>query len=149
MNEEAYQSEPRRQEQVFSHNINSSSEDEPLRMTRVEPQMQADTNDFKVEIPEFEGKLDPEEFLGWLHTVECVFEYKDVQDDKKVKLALRLRKQASLWRTNLRAKRVLERKSKIRRWDKMNSKLKAHFLPLTYVQELFSTPYSYSRQPEC
>ena len=31
VNEETYQSEPRRQEQVFSHNIDSSSEDEPLR----------------------------------------------------------------------------------------------------------------------
>jgi len=59
--------------------------------------MQANTNDFKVEIPEFEGKLDIEEFLDRLHTVECVFKYKDVQEDKKVKLvALRLRKYASL-----------------------------------------------------
>jgi len=45
-----------------------------------------------VEVYEFEGKLDPEEFLDWLHTIERVFEYKDVPEDKKVKLvALRLR----------------------------------------------------------
>jgi len=31
-----------------------------LRMARPEPQFQANTNDFKVEILEFEGKLDPE-----------------------------------------------------------------------------------------
>ena len=43
--------------------------------------------DFKVEISEFEGRLDPDEFLGWLQTVERVFEYKDVPEDKKVKLA--------------------------------------------------------------
>jgi len=76
MNEESLQSEPRRQEQVFSHNIDSSSEHEPLRMARLELRMQANTNDFKVEIPEYEGKLDPEDFLDWLHTVERVFEYK-------------------------------------------------------------------------
>jgi len=32
---------------------------------------------------EFEGKLDPDEFVGWLHTVERIFEYKDVLKDKK------------------------------------------------------------------
>jgi len=32
--------------------------------------MQANINDFKVEIPEYQGKLDPEGFLDWLHTVE-------------------------------------------------------------------------------
>jgi len=51
--------------------------------------------------------LDPDEFLECMHTVERVFEYKDVPDDKKVKLvALRLRKCTSLWWTNLCAKRV-------------------------------------------
>jgi len=77
--------------------VDSSSEDEPLRMARLEPRFQANTNDFKVEILEFEVKLDPEEFLDWLHAVEYVFEYKDVPEDKKVSLvALRRRKYAPL-----------------------------------------------------
>jgi len=59
--------------------------------------------------------LDPDELLEWTHTVERVCEYKDVPDDKKVKLvALRLRKYASLWWTNVYAKRVRNKKSKIR-----------------------------------
>jgi len=50
-----------------------------------------------VEVPEFEGKLDSEEFFDWLHTVERVFDNKDIPNDKKVKLvALRLWKYASL-----------------------------------------------------
>ena len=54
--------------------------------------------DFKVDIPEFEGQLDPDLFLDWLRTVERVFDYKDVPDEKKVKLvALKLRKYASIW----------------------------------------------------
>ena len=101
--------------------------------------MQANNNDFRVEVPEFEGKLDPEEFIDWLHTVERVFEYKDIPDDKKVKLvAIRLRKYASLWWTNLNAKRLRERKSRIRTWEKMKTKLKARFLPPTYVQDCYS-----------
>ena len=57
MNEEPLQSDPRRQEQVFSHNVDSSSEDEPIRMARPKPRFQANTDDFKVKITEFEGKI--------------------------------------------------------------------------------------------
>jgi len=63
MNEEPIYSNPRGQQQVFSHALDSSSDEEPLRRPRPEPRMQANSNDFRVEIPEYEGKLDPEEFL--------------------------------------------------------------------------------------
>jgi len=124
LNEDTLQSEPREREQVFIHKVESSSKEEPIRMARGEPQFHANTNDFRVEVPEFEVKLDPEEFLDWLHSVERVFEYKDVPGDKKVKLvALRLKKYASMWWTNVCAKRLRERKSKIQTWDKMKAKL--------------------------
>ena len=46
---------------------------------------------FKVEIPEFQGSLKPEDFVDWLNTVERVFDYYEVMDEKKVKLvAIRL-----------------------------------------------------------
>ena len=94
---------------------------------------QANFNDFTVKILEFEGKLDLEEFLDWMHIVACVFGYEQVPEDNKVKLvALRLRKCASLWWTNPCAKRVRERKPKIRTWEKMKAMIKARFLPLTY-----------------
>jgi len=124
---------------VFSHHLESSSEEEPLRGPRQEQRGQGNSNDFRVEIPEYEGKLDPEDFLDWLHTVERVFEYKDIPEENKVKLvALRLNKYGSLWWTNLCAKRVRERKTKIRAWEKMKTKLKARFLPNTYVQDCYS-----------
>ena len=58
---------------MFSHTLDSSSEDEPLRMTRESPQIDASADDFQIEVLEFEGKLDPEDFLDWLHTVERIF----------------------------------------------------------------------------
>ena len=68
-----------------------------------------------MEISEFEGHLDPDEFLEWLQTVERVFEYKNVPQDKKVKLvALKLRKYASLWWENVVKKRAKRGKPKIR-----------------------------------
>ena len=54
MNEETLQSEPRRYEQVQSHDVRSSSEEETPRRPRREPRNQHPTNDFRVEIPEFE-----------------------------------------------------------------------------------------------
>jgi len=64
--------------------------------------------DFKVDIPEFEGQLDPNLFIDWLRMVERVFDYKDIPDEKKVMLvALKLLKYASIWRANLVVKRVM------------------------------------------
>jgi len=114
LNEDTLQFEPRGHEEVFSHQVDSLSEEQPTRMMRGEPRFQANSNDFRLEVPEFEAKLDPEEFHGWLHTVKRVFQYKDLPDDKKVRLvALRLRKYTSMWWTNLCAKRLREKKSKI------------------------------------
>jgi len=96
-------------------------------------------NDFKVEIPKFEGKLDPDEFLEWLHTVEEVYDYKDIPDGQNVKLvALRLRRYTFLWWTNLCAKKTRNKKGKIRTWEKKKSKLKSSFLPATHFQDSYS-----------
>jgi len=95
---------------------------------------QLSVNEFKVEIPEFDGEFNPEEFLEWLHTVERIFKYQEVPENKKMKLvALRLTKYASLWWTNLCAKRVRDQKKKIRSWEKMKAKLKDRFLPPSYI----------------
>jgi len=84
--------------------------------------------DFKVEISEFEGQLNLDDFLDWLNTAERVFEYKEVPDDKKVKLvALKLGKYACVWQSNAEAKRARKRKGKIRSWRKMKEKLKSKF----------------------
>ncbi|GJX91305.1 reverse transcriptase [Tanacetum coccineum] len=51
-------------------------------------------NDIKVDIPKYDGKLDPDEFVEWLPIMERVFDYKD----NKVKIvALKHRKCASTW----------------------------------------------------
>ena len=72
-------------------------------------------NDIKVDIPDFEGKLQPDEFVEWLQTVERVFEYKEVPEDQKVKIvAIKLKKHASMWWENLKRKHEREGKSKIR-----------------------------------
>ena len=85
----------------------SSKGDDSPRYPRRELRQVTHFNEFKVDIPEFEGKLDPDDLLEWLQTVERVFEYKEIPDEQKVKIiALKLRKYASLWWTNLLTKRA-------------------------------------------
>ncbi|VFQ86011.1 unnamed protein product [Cuscuta campestris] len=96
-------------------------------------------SDFKVDIPTFEGKNDPDEFLEWLETVERVFDFKDVSDEKKVKIvALKFRKYASTWWTNTCTKRRRNDKEPVSTWIKMRSLLKKKFLPAEYVRENFA-----------
>jgi len=126
-------------EEAESQHFEYKGQAEPRRALRREWRAPSNFNDFRVDIPEFEGKLDLDEFLEWPHTVERILDYKVVPEDKKAKLvALRLRKYASLWWNNLCHKRIRERKSKIQTWEKMMSKFKARFLPLSYVQDSYS-----------
>ncbi|VFQ61545.1 unnamed protein product, partial [Cuscuta campestris] len=95
--------------------------------------------DFKVDIPTFEGKNDPDDFPEWLETVERVFDFKDVPEEKKVKIvALKFRKYASTWWSNLSTKRRRENKAPVKTWLKMRSLLKKKFLPEQYVRDNFS-----------
>ena len=113
-----------------------SSGEEPPRHTRRERRHQPNLNDIRVEVLEFKGKLDTNEFLEWLQTMERVFEFKEIPEDKKVKLvAPKLRKYASLWWTNLLTKRARPGNGKIWTWEKMNSQLK----PVSYPLLTFKT----------
>ena len=95
--------------------LSSSSDEEAYGRMRRGRRTTSHHGDIRVEIPEFEGRLDPDEFLEWLQTVERIFDYKEISEGNKVKLvALRLRKYASLWWSNLCAKRARQGKGKIR-----------------------------------
>jgi len=70
-NDEPLQFDSKRQEHVFSYHLDSSSDDEPLRMAGLKPRIQASISDFKVEIPEFEGKLDlKSSWIGYTRSKE-------------------------------------------------------------------------------
>lgn len=92
----------------------------------------------KIDLPEFEGISHPDEFIDWLHTVERVFDVKNLNDSQKVKLvAIKLRKHASIWWEHVKTRRAREGKPKIQSWSKMKKKLIAKFLPAQYRQKVF------------
>ena len=53
---------------------------------------------FKLDIPEFKGCLQPEEFLDWVAAIEEILEFKEVPQDKRVSLmATKFRRRAATW----------------------------------------------------
>jgi hypothetical protein len=45
-------------------------------------------NEFKLNIPEFQGNLQLEEFLDWVLTVEKIFEFNGVPDEQRASLVV-------------------------------------------------------------
>lgn len=56
----------------------------------------------KIDIPEFDGRMDVDDFLDWLNTMEYAFGYYESPEHKKVKLAtIEMCKNTSIWWKNL------------------------------------------------
>jgi hypothetical protein len=92
----------------------------------------------KMDILVYEGNLDVEELLDWIRALDTYFDYEDVEEDKKVKHAIkRLKGHATLWWDELQADRRCQGKKKIKTWDRMISKMKEKFIPRDYQISLF------------
>ncbi|XP_031404630.1 uncharacterized protein LOC116213728 [Punica granatum] len=91
--------------------------------------------------------MHPEYFIDWLATVERVFDFKNIFEEKKVKLvAIKLKKHASIWWENLKRRREREGKRRIVTWKKMKPELKKKFLPVSYKQDIFSRLYNFKQE---
>jgi DNA primase len=69
---------------------------------RHQPLVQAQANQwesgFKLDIPEFNGGLQPKEFFDWIAAVEEVLDFKRVPEDRRVSLvATKFRGRAAAW----------------------------------------------------
>ena len=74
----------------------------------------------RLDIQEFEGRMNVDDFLDWLNKVERVFKYCDPLEHKRVKLvALKIRKNAYFWWENLKRQHERDGKRKIQTWEKM------------------------------
>ena len=65
----------------------------------------------KIDIPEFHGGLQADEYLDWINTVDEVLEFKQVPKDRRVALvATRLRGRAGAWWQQVKKTRTLQGK---------------------------------------
>ncbi|XP_031387093.1 uncharacterized protein LOC116200384 [Punica granatum] len=91
--------------------------------------------------------MHPEDFIDWLAIVERVFDFKNISEEKRVKLvAIKLKKHASVWWENLKRRREREGKRRIVTWEKMKRELKKKFLPASYKQDIFSRLYNFKQE---
>ncbi|CAL9226509.1 unnamed protein product [Arabidopsis halleri] len=73
---------------------------------------------FKLELPEFTGGLQSEDFLDWINITEELLEFKEVPDHMRVSLvATRFRGRASAWWQQLKASRAQAGKEKLVSWE--------------------------------
>ncbi|KAK9732699.1 hypothetical protein RND81_04G015800 [Saponaria officinalis] len=88
----------------------------------------------KLDIPDFNGSLNPEELLDWLRSVERVFEYKEYDDVKKFKVAtLKFKGYASLWFKGIKQQRAKTGKEPLKPWEKLKKKLQKKFITPDYT----------------
>lgn len=94
---------------------------------------------FKLDIPEFTGSLNPEDFLDWLSSVEEVLDFKSIPDDIRVPLvATRFKSRAMAWWQQLKESRRHSGKSRIDTWERMKKHLRRSFLPYNYERTLYN-----------
>ena len=122
-------------EEEFSHTSDSS---ESSAVVRRRKRNDNDDRGLKIDLPNFDGNLDPNGLIDWLNEIERVFEFKGYSDEKKCKIAiLKFKGYASLWWENVRKKREREGKARVRSWDKLKKVMKKRFLPDNYKQDLY------------
>ena len=88
-------------------------------------------------IPEYDGKLKPDEFMDWLVCVENIFAHNPMTDGHKIILvATRFRNYATIWWAELHRKRRNQQIDLVDTWTKMENLLKQKFLPVNYSRDL-------------
>lgn len=98
----------------------------------------SDDRGLKIEVPEFDGTIDPEVYLEWERSLERFFEYKDTPEERKHKVAiLKLTKYASIWLDGVKKQREKEGKSKLATWEKLRKQLRKRFVSSTYKQNQY------------
>eukprot|EP00253_Pinus_taeda_P029901 PITA_29901 len=90
------------------------------------------------ELPTYDGSLFADVLLDWLSEVNKFFEFEETSEDKQVKFAAtKLKGHASLWWDSVQAERKRLHKQPIKKWARMEAKLKEKFLPKDYQIMLY------------
>ena len=96
------------------------------------------TDSIRLDLPEFHGQMQAEEFLDWLSATEKFLDFKEVPESHRVKLVTtRLRGYVAVWWDRVQEIRMHKGKPKIGTWEKMKARLRENFLSVNFAQTLF------------
>lgn len=141
---------PRREDQVFVDDVEDVVfDDNPFARNHEQQQRAVDVphrvdnnrweSGFKLDLPEFSGELQADEFLDWLSAVEELVSFKQVPDEKRVPLiATRFRGRASAWWQQFKLQRQNAHKDQIHSWEKLRKHMRKAFLPYNYSRTIYT-----------
>ncbi|KAJ4882113.1 hypothetical protein Rs2_39168 [Raphanus sativus] len=94
---------------------------------------------FRTNIPEFNGSLNPEDFIDWINVTEEILEFRQVPEDVRVSLvATRFKGRAMAWWQQLKDSRRQENKPRISTWERLTKHMRRAFLPFNYERTLYN-----------
>ena len=81
----------------------------------------------------YDGNLLAEGLIDWIGELDRYFDYEEIEEDKKEKLAVtHLKGHATLWWDSVQAEMKKKSKVVIKSWDRMVAKMRSKFLPKDY-----------------
>ena len=105
----------------------------------------------KMKIPPFQGRNDPEAYLGWEKKIELIFDCHNYSEEKKVKLAVvEFQDYALVWWDQLVTNKRRNYERPIDTWDDLKALMRRRFIPGHYHRDLFQRLQSLTtRFKEC
>ena len=92
----------------------------------------------KLDIPTFNGHLDPHFFLNWVQDIDRYFTWYLLSEPRKVRFAtIKLNGQASQYWTNVETLQASRVQQPIETWAAMKDELKGKYVPPSYYARLF------------
>ena len=92
----------------------------------------------KLNVPSFQGKSNPEEYLDWERRMELLFSCHDYTEEEKVKVAVvEFTDYALTWWDQLCAKISRRGERRIRTWVELKGVMKKRFVPVHYNRDIY------------
>ena len=95
------------------------------------------TKKVRIEVPDFEGKVDATQFVDWLVAIEEYFDWYDMMDDRRVRFSkMKLVGLAKIWWTGVEGDIRRMGLPPISMWEEMKAKLREKYMPTNYYDKL-------------
>ncbi|KAG5535161.1 hypothetical protein RHGRI_023069 [Rhododendron griersonianum] len=95
------------------------------------------TKKIKMEVPDFEGKVNPTLFHDWLASIEEYFDWYGMADDRRVRFAkMKLVGLAKIWWMGVEGDIRRLGQPPIGTWQEMKAKLREKYMPSNYHEKL-------------
>ncbi|KAJ8615100.1 hypothetical protein MRB53_034472 [Persea americana] len=107
-------------------------------MDRLARALENTDQSIQIHVSEFEGKLNADVYCDWIASLEALFDWKVLSNERKVQfVATKLKGHALIWWQQYQHNRDRRGIPRVSTWVEMKVKLDEKFLPLDYSQTLY------------